>query len=117
MKWTKLAVAFAAAFAFGNAYAFHDGGAAECDGCHVMHNASNGAAATTAKNPRNNQGNSYLLQGSDQSSTCLICHSGQRKPGFSVETFRVANLEPAGGTGVAGDTSQANTPRAATSAG
>lgn len=41
-------------------YAFHSGGVAECEGCHSMHSpAANGT---------------FLLVGSDQSSTCLTCH-------------------------------------------
>jgi len=44
----------------GMAYAFHSGGVAECEGCHSMH---------TPK-----AGGSFLLVGTDQSSTCLSCH-------------------------------------------
>jgi predicted CXXCH cytochrome family protein len=44
----------------GAAYAFHSGGVAECSGCHSMHAAK--------------AGGSFLLIGSDQSSTCLSCH-------------------------------------------
>jgi len=106
MKWMKLAAAVAFAFAFGNAYAFHDGGVADCDGCHVMHNASSGASVVTHGAPgvaqRSNTTNAFLLQGSDQSSTCLICHNG---PKAAFEDFRVANLT-ATGPGAAGDGSQ-----------
>ncbi len=42
------------------AFAFHSGGVAECGGCHSMH---------TPK-----AGGSFLLLGTDQSSTCLNCH-------------------------------------------
>ena len=45
---------------FGNAYAFHSGGVAECGGCHSMH--SPDPAGTN------------LLIGPDGSSTCLSCH-------------------------------------------
>ena len=45
----------------GMAYAFHSGGVAECGGCHSMH------APKT--------GGSFLLVGTDQSSTCLSCHA------------------------------------------
>src|SRR5512141_44725 len=38
--------------------AFHSGGVAECGGCHSMHAGKN----------------SFLLVGSDASSTCLTCH-------------------------------------------
>ncbi len=44
----------------GTAYAFHSGGVAECGGCHSMHSPA--------------PGGSYLLIGTDQSSTCLSCH-------------------------------------------
>jgi predicted CXXCH cytochrome family protein len=45
---------------FGNVYAFHSGGVAECGGCHSMH--SPDPAGT------------HLLIGPDGSSTCLSCH-------------------------------------------
>jgi predicted CXXCH cytochrome family protein len=50
-------------FAFGAsgpALAFHSGGVAECGGCHSMHLPKTGG--------------SFLLVGTDQSSTCLSCH-------------------------------------------
>jgi hypothetical protein len=53
---------------------FHAGGVAACDGCHVMHNASNGVARSTTVAPWTNAVPAFLLQGSDQSSTCLMCH-------------------------------------------
>lgn len=40
--------------------AFHSGGVAECNGCHSMHAAKSVGG--------------LLLVGSDQSSTCLVCH-------------------------------------------
>jgi predicted CXXCH cytochrome family protein len=43
----------------GQAYAFHDGGVADCAGCHSMHSA---------------EGATYLLTATDASSTCLSCH-------------------------------------------
>lgn len=45
----------------GSAYAFHEGGAGYCEGCHVLHDSS--------------EASNYLLRGSDPSSTCLRCHS------------------------------------------
>ena len=74
-KLFRLAVAAVAAFAFGNAYAFHSGGVAECDGCHTMHNSKEGAAMAKKGASTQFSGFSYLLQGSDQSSTCLNCHA------------------------------------------
>jgi hypothetical protein len=95
MKFLKLAVAAVLALTGTSAYAFHDGGVAACEGCHVMHNASGGAAKTTATGsvfaPKTNAVNSYLLQGSDQSSTCLICHSGSG-------SYHVASAVTSGGS-------------------
>src|SRR5690349_25120913 len=77
--------------------AFHAGGVAACDGCHVMHNAQSGVAKSTAQTsavaPWTNVTNSYLLQGTDQSSTCLICHSGVKAASgnqFTVADFTTA---------------------------
>jgi predicted CXXCH cytochrome family protein len=53
---------------------FHAGGVAACDGCHVMHNASGGRARSTRASPWTDAVPAFLLQGSDQSSTCLNCH-------------------------------------------
>ena len=61
MKIFKLSLILVAAVAVmfalsGTSFAFHSGGVAECTGCHEMHNAKG----------------INLLQGSDNSSTCLI---------------------------------------------
>ena len=57
-KTLGVALALAlAAFGF-DAFAFHTGGVAECEGCHKMHDAASGP----------------LLVGLDASSTCLSCH-------------------------------------------
>jgi predicted CXXCH cytochrome family protein len=61
-------------------FAFHSGGVAECIGCHEMH----GAVGP------------YLLQGSDNSSTCLICHG---EPGQS--SYHVATPDSQMPTGIA----------------
>ncbi len=55
-----LAIALLVALAGGTPQAFHSGGVAECGGCHSMH-------APKA-------GGSFLLVGTDPSSTCLTCH-------------------------------------------
>jgi hypothetical protein len=47
--------------------AFHSGGVAECTGCHSMHSPA--------------PGGSYLLIGTDQSSTCLLCHENATDTG------------------------------------
>jgi predicted CXXCH cytochrome family protein len=65
MKLAKLSLILVAAAAVmfglsGTSFAFHSGGVAECMGCHEMHNAAS---------PTN------LLQGPDNSSTCLNCHN------------------------------------------
>jgi predicted CXXCH cytochrome family protein len=52
--------AFVVLFYSGTPQAFHSGGVAECGGCHSMHS------------PK--AGGSFLLVGSDQSSTCMTCH-------------------------------------------
>ena len=84
MKLVKVAVTMALALTYGSAYAFHDGGVARCEGCHTMHNSSTGTATVNSKMTANalpiGTTNPYLLQGSDPSSTCLICH-GPTSPG------------------------------------
>lgn len=60
------------------AEAFHDGGVAPCDGCHTMHNSQGIYAGSPGK---------YLLQGSDGSSTCLICHSSSTANNYAVATY------------------------------
>lgn len=82
MKTFKLSLVIMAAALLtiglsGMAYAFHSGGVADCGGCHSMHS------------PK--AGGSFLLIGSDQSSTCLSCHA---KPdtaptGYHVMTYPV----------------------------
>lgn len=55
--------------------AFHSGGVAECGGCHSMHS------------PR--AGGTFLLVGTDTSSTCLTCHmhAGDTAPnGYHIAT-------------------------------
>jgi hypothetical protein len=80
MKLPKLAAALSVAAAIlvflpnGNAFAFHDGGVAKCEGCHTMHNSLTGVRMTTNAIPALT-GNKYLLKGSDPSSTCLNCHN------------------------------------------
>ena len=80
MKGLKLSLVIMAAALLtiglgGVAYAFHDGGVAECGGCHAMHTA--------------NQNNNFLLIGYDASSTCLSCHEAAANSGpssFHVST-------------------------------
>ena len=55
----------------GNAYAFHDGGVAYCQGCHTMHNSQNGQPV----DPNAPEGHAYLLKYGNSSDTCLNCHA------------------------------------------
>lgn len=99
MKGLKLSLVIMAAALVtiglsGMAYAFHEGGVAHCDGCHTMHNSLGGAAVTKAAQYT---GYSFLLKGSDQSSTCLNCHSGGTLSGYHVATAPIpgAGVAPA----------------------
>jgi hypothetical protein len=61
----------------GLSYGFHSGGVGECSGCHSMHS------------PK--PGGTFLLVGSDPSSTCLDCHasSSTTPSSFHVMTYPV----------------------------
>ena len=85
----RLAVALAFAFAFGNAYAFHSGGVAECEGCHSMHNSFEGSANVTGL--AQYQSGPFLLKAQDQSGACLNCHqSADTAPtGYHISTAAV----------------------------
>ena len=54
--------------------AFHNGGVAVCDGCHVMHNSRGGVPPGTVS--------SALIPAADPSSICLNCHAGPGSSGF-----------------------------------
>src|SRR5512138_247391 len=79
-------IAAGALAAFGlapKAWAFHDGGVAYCEGCHTMHNSSGNVKM--AKNAAAQfNGNAYLLQGSDFSSTCLNCHGAAGQSSYHI---------------------------------
>ena len=64
----------------GPAMAFHDGGVAECAGCHTMHKSQDGVYV----DPAHPAGNAYLLNNGNASDTCLRCHAayGQFAGGF-----------------------------------
>ena len=88
MKGLKLSLVIMAAALLtiglsGMTYAFHDGGVAYCDGCHTMHNSRNGTRMTINVLPVGTA-NTYLLQGQDQSSTCLNCHGKGAAGGYHV---------------------------------
>ncbi|WP_242343193.1 cytochrome C [Anaeromyxobacter terrae] len=96
MKFAKFAVAAVAALSFSSAYAFHDGGVATCDGCHTMHNSKGNKSMSRKGAGVQFQGEIYLLQGSDQSSTCLNCHAAAdtSPKSYHIMTYPV----PAAGT-------------------
>ncbi len=86
MRLIRVAMVAVFAFAFGNAYAFHSGGVAECEGCHTMHNSKEnkpmeaegiGASIGVALGLTQFQAGPYLLKASDQSSACLNCHNAK----------------------------------------
>jgi predicted CXXCH cytochrome family protein len=74
----------------GSAFAFHDGGVADCEGCHSMHDSYKGLANDVATSPGGLApltGNDNLLKGSDPSSTCLNCHgTGNKLASYHVAT-------------------------------
>lgn len=82
--YTLLAVAVVLLLAGGHPQAFHSGGVAECVGCHSMHS------------PK--AGGSFLLIGSDPSSTCLSCHM---VPGnLTPSSYHIATADADMPTGV-----------------
>jgi hypothetical protein len=67
---------------------FHSGSAAYCEGCQTMHNSSGGKAMAKKGNSTQFQSQPYLLQGSDQSSTCLNCHAAHASGWDSISRWR-----------------------------
>lgn len=68
----------------GSALAFHSGGVAECGGCHSMHSP--------------NMAGTFLLKGSDQSSTCLGCHES---PGDTApRSYHISTADADMGAGI-----------------
>jgi hypothetical protein len=67
-----------------NSQAFHSGGVAECSGCHSMHA------------PK--VGGSFLLVGTDASSTCLTCHMHAGDTGPSSYHIATADADMPAGT-------------------
>ena len=68
----KITLILAVGLGANAALAFHDGGVAECAGCHTMHNSQDGALVDSA----HPTGNAYLLASGNASDTCLSCHAG-----------------------------------------
>jgi hypothetical protein len=98
----SLVIVIAALVTFGLSgvsYAFHAGGVAACESCHTMHNSKAGitmskSTSTTGQTAPSlvvGQAGPYLLQGSDQSSTCLNCHgsSGTTPSSYKVLSYNV----------------------------
>lgn len=81
----------AAGFLFvlgGNAFAFHDGGVADCQGCHTMHNSQNGALV----DPNSPNGNPWLLKDATPSDVCLSCHGTSASRGvFAADPLAPGN--------------------------
>jgi len=72
-------------------YAFHDGGAARCEGCHTMHNSLNNTTFNQGNASKWNgtqfQAGPYLLQGTEPSEVCLNCHGvGTNASSYHVST-------------------------------
>ncbi len=60
----------AAAALTGSAYAFHERGVANCDGCHIMHDSEDGASPFGSTG-----GNAGLLRYASPTDVCLACHA------------------------------------------
>jgi hypothetical protein len=93
----------AAAIAAAPAWAYHSGGVAECEGCHTMHNTKGSGRAVPLAGGVGN-GAKYLLQGSDQASTCLNCHN---QPDTAPSSYHISTDDSMFTTTVTG-TSYAN---------
>jgi hypothetical protein len=77
-------------------YAFHDGGAARCEGCHTMHNSLNNTTFNQGNTSKWNgtqfQAGPYLLQGDTPSEVCLNCHGvGTATSSYHISTEGVVN--------------------------
>ncbi len=84
----------------GAAFAFHNGGVAACESCHTMHNSKAGVVMSRTTNSivTNNlvvgQAGAFLLQGTDQSSTCLNCHGANKSTPGSYTVLSLAQTVP-----------------------
>ncbi len=77
---------------------FHNGGVGNCDECHskkpqtTFKNTSTSISGRISTDQATVTSNKIMLNGSDPSSTCLLCHSapaGQKQPsGFFISTSR-----------------------------
>lgn len=78
-------------------FAYHDGGVAYCEGCHTMHNSLQGAKMTVKAGTVGTGLNSYLLKGTDQSSTCLNCHN---QPDTVPSSYHISTDDTKLGAGI-----------------
>jgi len=79
--WVIMFSVMLAAGMGGTAFAFHSGGVADCDGCHTMHGTVSGGGGTVTAGK-----GSFLLQGTDPSSTCLNCHQNASPGSYHIAT-------------------------------
>ncbi len=101
MKGLKLVLVIMAAAILtlglsGVSFAYHDGGVAYCEGCHTMHNSANNTAISTTGGAQQFNGHTYLLKGSDQSSTCLNCHAKNDTAPTSYHEMSITGTAAAG---------------------
>lgn len=78
------------------AMAFHDGGVADCQGCHTMHNSQQGAAMNksadgTAAGTAVGFGWTDLLLYPNASDVCLSCHGGARSYNVFEDVANITN--------------------------
>lgn len=87
-------------------YAFHDGGVARCEGCHTMHNSFQSTTMQVNLAYGAGTNNKFLLQGADQSSTCLNCHG----KGATLSGYHISTSSITAGAGASGQIPQQMTP-------
>ncbi len=108
MKYKIILIVATALVTFGlrvDAFAFHNGGVGACEGCHTMHNSMNSSVMTRNSlsylpNPPTlaiGQAGPFLLQASDQSSTCLNCHATRAAVPTQHAVFSFGNTGPTSG--------------------
>ena len=71
---------------------FHDGGVADCAGCHTMHNSQDGILV----DPDSPNGNAWLLKDATPSDTCLGCHATGLGSVFAVDPLNPAPQKGSG---------------------
>ena len=76
----------------GSAWAFHDQGVADCQGCHTMHNSQDGILV----DPDSPDGNDWLLKDATPSDVCLSCHADHLGAVFATDVLNPAPMKGAG---------------------